>query len=115
MYIRYNATIIHASLILESEQLLGHISPDDDEIYDDLNDSFSPWLKSFPSSDPLSLINISGDEDLQTRIRKLCFDFRVPGLIPLSSCFVAFINSLDCPLGLNELLPTFNNLCQLLY
>ena len=26
----------------------------------------------FPSSDPLSLINISGDEDLQQKIRKLC-------------------------------------------
>ena len=34
--------IIHASLILESEQLLGQVSPDDDEIDDQINDSFSP-------------------------------------------------------------------------
>ena len=66
----------NASLKLESEQLLGQVNPDDDEIDDDLKDSFSPWLSRFPSSDPLSLINISGDEDLQTTIRKLCFDFR---------------------------------------
>jgi hypothetical protein len=31
--------IIHASLILESEQLLGQVSPDDDEIDDQINDS----------------------------------------------------------------------------
>ena len=49
--------IIHASLKLESEQLLGQVSPDD-EIDDDLKDSFSPWLSRFPSSDSLSLINI---------------------------------------------------------
>ena len=34
--------IIHASLILESEHILGRISPDYDEIDDHLNDSFSP-------------------------------------------------------------------------
>ena len=34
--------VIHASLILDSEQLLGHIRPDDDEIEDHLDDSFSP-------------------------------------------------------------------------
>jgi hypothetical protein len=33
-------------------------------------------LNHFPSSDPLSQINISGDEDLQLKIRKLCYDFR---------------------------------------
>ena len=33
-------------------------------------------VKSFPSSDPLSLINISGDDDLQMKIRKLCYDFK---------------------------------------
>ena len=68
--------VIHASLILESEQLLGKFSPDEDEIDDQINDSFSPRLNQFPSSDPLSLINISGDEDLQLKIRKLCYDFR---------------------------------------
>ena len=68
--------IIQESISRESDQLLGHVSPDDDEIDDDLKDSFSPWLKRFPSSDPLSLINISGDEDLQKRIRELCYHFR---------------------------------------
>ena len=52
--------VIHASLILESEQLLGQVSPDDDKIDDQINDSFSPWLNQFPSSDPLPLVNISG-------------------------------------------------------
>ena len=33
-------------------------------------------MNHFPSSDPLSQINISGDEDLQLKIRKLCYDFR---------------------------------------
>ena len=56
--------------------LLGRVSPDDDEIADHLNDSFSPWLDRFPSADPLSLINISGDEDQQNRIRLLCNEFR---------------------------------------
>ena len=55
-------THVNASLILESEQLLGHIGPDGDEIEDHLNDSFSPWLDRFSSEDPLSLIHISGDE-----------------------------------------------------
>ena len=68
--------IILASIVFDSEQLLGHISPDDDEIDDHLNDSFSPWLDRFPSSDPLSLIHISGDEDLQNQIRMLCNEFR---------------------------------------
>ena len=62
--------IINASLILESEQLLGQVSPDDDEIDDQINVSFLPWLNQFSSSDPLSLINISGDEDLQLKIRQ---------------------------------------------
>jgi transposase InsO family protein len=67
---------ILASLVFDSEKLLGHISPDDDEIDDHLNDSFSPWLDRFPSTDPLSLIHISGDEDLQNQIRMLCNEFR---------------------------------------
>ena len=63
--------VILASIVFDSKQLLGHISPDDDEIDDHLNDSFSPWLDRFPSSDPLSLIHVSGDEDLQNQIRML--------------------------------------------
>ena len=61
---------------LESEQLLGHIGPDDDEIEDHLNDSFSPWLDCFTSEDTIFLINTSGDENLQNKIRLLCNDFR---------------------------------------
>ena len=68
--------VIHVSLILESEQLLGYIGQDDDEIKDHLNDSFSPWLDRFSSEDLLSLIHISGDENLQNKIRLLCNDFR---------------------------------------
>ena len=68
--------IIHASFILESEHILGRISPDDDEIDDHLNDSFSPWLNRFPDENPLSKINISGDKDLQSTIRSLCNEYR---------------------------------------
>ena len=68
--------VILSSIVFDSEKLLGHISPDDDEIDDHLNDSFSPWLDHFSSTDPLSLIHISGDEDLQNHIRMLCNEFR---------------------------------------
>ena len=68
--------VIHASLILESEQLLGYIGPGDDEIEDHLYDSFYPWWDRNSSEDPLSLIHISGDENLQNKIRLLCNDFR---------------------------------------
>ena len=34
--------LILSSIVFDSEKLLGHISPDDDEIDDNLNDSFSP-------------------------------------------------------------------------
>ena len=58
----FQTQVILSSIVFDSEKLLGHISPDDDEIDDHLNDSFSPCLDRFPSTDPLSLIHISGDE-----------------------------------------------------
>jgi hypothetical protein len=33
------------------------VPADKDEIEDSKNDSFSPWINSFPDTDPLSLIN----------------------------------------------------------
>ena len=33
-------------------------------------------VRPFTSTDPLSLIHISGDEDLQNHIRMLCNEFR---------------------------------------
>ena len=68
--------VILSSIVFDSEKLLGHISPDDDEIDDHLYDSFSPWLDRFSSTNPLSLIHISGDEDLQNHIQMLCNEFR---------------------------------------
>jgi hypothetical protein len=68
--------VILASLILESEQLFGFVPADEDEIEDFKNDSFSPWINSFPDTDPLSLIHIAGDEYQQNKLRLLCNEFR---------------------------------------
>jgi hypothetical protein len=37
--------VILASLILESEQLMGEVIADEDKIDDSRNDSFSPWIQ----------------------------------------------------------------------
>ena len=50
--------------------------PDDDEIDHDKTDTFKPWLPSHSDVDVLSLIHISGDEDLQRRLRSLCQEFK---------------------------------------
>ena len=68
---------ILASLVLQSEQLLGIPIPDEDEIDHDKHDVFSPWIPKSNDTSPLSLINIDskGDEDLQHKIRTLCTEF----------------------------------------
>ena len=68
--------VILASLIQESEQLFGVVPPDEDEIDDSLNDSFSPWINEFLDTDSLSLIHIAGDEDQKNKLRLLCNEFR---------------------------------------
>ena len=65
-----------ASLHLESEQLLGIPLPDDDDIDHDKTDTFKPWLPTISDVDILSLIHISGDDDLQERLHALCEEFR---------------------------------------
>ena len=66
---------ILASLVLESEEISKAPLYDDDEIDYDKTDTYKPW--STPSSDTniLSLIHISGDEDLQSRLCTLCTEF----------------------------------------
>ena len=66
---------ILASLVLESEQL--SIAPlyDDDEIDHDKTDTFKPWSTTYSDTDILSLIHLSGDEDLQSRLRTLFTEF----------------------------------------
>jgi Reverse transcriptase (RNA-dependent DNA polymerase) len=68
--------VILASLILESEQVMGEVITDEDKIDDSRNDSFSPRTNSFPDTDPLSLIHIAGDTDQQNKLRLLCNEFR---------------------------------------
>ena len=68
--------VILASLIQESEQLFGVVPPDEDEIDDSLNDSFSPWINEFLDTDSLSLIHIAGDQDQKNKLRLLCNEFR---------------------------------------
>ena len=66
---------ILASLVLESEQLSRAPLYDDDEIDHDKTDTFKPWSTSYSDTDILSLIHLSGDEDLQSRLRTLCTEF----------------------------------------
>ena len=63
---------ILASLVLESEKLSRAPLYDDDEIDHDTIDTFKPWSKSYSDTDILFLIHLSGDEDLQSRLRTLC-------------------------------------------
>ena len=66
---------ILASLVLESEQLSRAPLYDDDEIDQDKTDTFKPWSTTSSDTDILSLIHLSGDEDLQSRLRTLCTEF----------------------------------------
>ena len=65
---------ILASLVLESEVIWRAPLYDDDEIDldHDKSDTFKPWSTSYSDTDILSLIHLSGDEDLQSRLRTLC-------------------------------------------
>ena len=49
--------------------------PDEDEIDDSIKDSFSPLIDEFPDTDPLSLINLAGDEDQKNKLRLLVHEF----------------------------------------
>ena len=60
-----------ASLTVEAQHILGGSTPDDDD-----DDTFKPWLPSPSTTDVLSLIHISGDKDLQHRLRTLCKEFK---------------------------------------
>ena len=66
---------ILASLVLESEQLSKASLYDDDDIDHDKTDTFKPWSTPSSNTDILSLIHLSGDEDLQYRLRTLCTEF----------------------------------------
>ena len=66
---------ILASLVLESEQLSRAPLYDDDEIDHDKIDTFKPSSTTSFGTDILSLIHLSGDEDLQSRLRTLCTEF----------------------------------------
>ena len=65
-----------ASLTVEAQHILDGSAPDDDEIDHDETGTFKPWLPSPSTTDVLSLIHISGDEDLQHRLRTLCKEFK---------------------------------------
>ena len=59
-----------------SQNILGGSLPDDDKIDHDKTDTFKPWLRQPDTSDVLSQIKISGDKDLQQKIRKVCLKYR---------------------------------------
>ena len=65
-----------ASLTVEAQHILDGSAPNDDEIDHDKTDTFKPWLPSPSIADVLSLIHISGDKDLQHRLRTLCKEFK---------------------------------------
>ena len=64
---------ILASLVFESEQLSRAPLYDDDEIDQDKTDTFKPWSTTSSDIDILSLIHLSVDEDLQSRLCTLCY------------------------------------------
>ena len=66
---------ILASLVQESEQLSRAPLYDDDKRDHDKTDTFKPWSTPSSDTDILSLIHLSGDEDLQSRLRTLCTEF----------------------------------------
>ena len=61
-----------ASLVLESEQLSRAPLYDDDDID---HDTFKPWSTASSDTDFLSLVHLSGNEDLQSRLRTLSTEF----------------------------------------
>ena len=65
-----------ATLILKAEQLLGMPTPDEDEINQEKNDVFAPWLPHTNTPDVLTQIHISGTEELQFNLRTLCTEFK---------------------------------------
>ena len=48
---------------------------DDDDIDRDKTDTFKPLSTTSSDTDIISLIHLSGDEDLQSRLRTLCTEF----------------------------------------
>ena len=62
---------------MEAQHILGGSAPDADEIDHDKTDTFKPWLPSPSTTDVLSLIYISGDKDLQHRLRTLCKNLKI--------------------------------------
>ena len=66
---------ILASLVLEPEQLSRAPLYDNDEIDHDKTDTFKPWSTTSSDTDIHPLIHLSGDEDLQSRLRTLCTEF----------------------------------------
>ena len=67
---------ILSSLIPMSQNILGGSLPDDDEIDHEKTDTFKPWLRQPDTSDVLSQIKISGDKDLEQKMRKVCLKYR---------------------------------------
>ena len=64
------------SLIPMSQNISGASLPDDNEIGHDKTNIFKTWLRQPDNSDILPQIKISGDKDLQQKIRKVCFRYR---------------------------------------
>ena len=102
---------ILASLALESEQLSRAPLYDDDDIDHDKTDTFKPWSTASSDTDILSLIHLSGDEDLQSRLRTLCTEFadifsndfpKVPAYIPP---FNLIVDNLKWKVGKNRAPP----------
>ena len=62
-----------------SQNILRGSLPDDDEVDHDKTDTHrntSGWLRQPDTSDVLSQIKISGDKDLQQKIRNVCVKYR---------------------------------------
>ena len=66
-----------ASLVSKSEFISAIATSADDDIDSHESDTFAPYLPSDSKiDDPLASLHISGDDDLQRRLRLLCEEFR---------------------------------------
>ena len=94
---------ILASLVLESEQLLA--LPDEGDIDHNKTDTFKQWFTISSDTDILSLIHLSGDEDLQSRLRALCTyftDILVIGFLRLLSPSNLIVDDIKWRVGVSH-------------
>ena len=65
-----------ASLVMQTEILSTVVTVAENEIETHESPTFAPWLPASSIQDPLESLHIAGDEDLQSKIRSLCEEYK---------------------------------------